>query len=185
METLSSRLLLALALTLLAFPVAAGDEPARPGRRAPEFAGIEHWINSPPLTLAGLRGKVVLVNFWTFGCSNCQATLPYVARWYDTYRDRGLVVIGVHTPEFAYERGRAATEAAVAKYGLHYPVAQDNASATWKAYGNRYWPAFYFVDATGEVRHQHFGEGGYEESERVLRALLAEAEGESRPSGPR
>jgi len=147
-----------------------------PGWQAPEIVGIEHWINSPPLTLAGLRGKVVVVNFWTFDCENCQHTLPHVVGWYEKYKDRGLVVIGIHTPEFSHERGRAATEAAVNQHGIQYPVAQDNNSATWKAYGNRYWPAFYFIDANGSVRYEHFGEGRYEEAEAVIRQLLAEAE---------
>jgi thiol-disulfide isomerase/thioredoxin len=178
LPVLALGLVLSSSLTLAATAPGSASTPAHTGRQAPEIAGIENWINSPPLSLAGLRGKVVLVNFWTFGCSNCQATLPVVARWYDTYRSRGFVVIGVHTPEFPHEHGRAETEAAVQRFGLHYPVAQDNASATWKAYGNRYWPAFYFVDARGEVRYERFGEGGYEESEKVIQTLLAEAQGE-------
>lgn len=156
----------------------AAPDVDRSGWAAPEFAGIEHWINSSPLTLASLRGKVVIVNFWTFGCSNSQHALPHVVEWYARYRERGLVIVGVHTPEFAHERGRAATEAAVRKYGIPYPVAQDNDSRTWKAYRNRYWPAFYFIDAHGRVRFERFGEGAYEESEEVLRTLLLEAEAE-------
>jgi thiol-disulfide isomerase/thioredoxin len=145
-----------------------------PGWQAPEIVGIEHWFNSAPLTIAGLRGKVVVVNFWTFDCANCQHTLPHVVEWYEKYKEHGLVVIGIHTPEFSHERGRAATEAAVNQYGIRYPVAQDNNSATWRAYGNRYWPAFYFIDASGAVRYEHFGEGGYEEAEAVIRHLLDE-----------
>jgi thiol-disulfide isomerase/thioredoxin len=153
-------------------------ETGRESWDAPEFEGIEHWINSPPLTLASLRGRVVVVNFWTFGCSNCQHTLPHVVEWYERYKDRGLVVVGVHTPEFARERGRAETEAAVRSHGIDYPVAQDNDSSTWRAYGNRYWPAFYFIDAHGRVRFQRFGEGGYAEAEAHILTLLAEAEDE-------
>lgn len=156
------------------FARAIGFEGSR--WQAPEIVGIEHWINSPPLSIAGLRGKVIVVNFWTFDCANCQHTLPHVVQWYERYRDRGLVVIGIHTPEFPHERGRAATEAAVNGYGIRYPVAQDNNSVTWRAYGNRYWPAFYFIDAHGEVRYEHFGEGGYEDSEAVIQQLLAEVE---------
>jgi thiol-disulfide isomerase/thioredoxin len=145
-------------------------------RQAPEIVGIEHWINSTPLSIAGLRGKVIVLNFWTFDCANCQHTLPHLVEWYERYKDRGLVVIGIHTPELPHERGRADTEAAVREHGIHYPVAQDNDAATWKAYGNRYWPAFYFIDERGVVRYERFGEGGYEEVEAVIQQLLAEAE---------
>ena len=145
-------------------------------REAPEIVGIEHWINSGPLSIAELRGRVVLLNFWTFDCANCQHTLPHLVQWYEHYKDRGLVVIGIHTPELPRERGQAETEAAVREHGIRYPVAQDNDGATWKAYGNRYWPAFYFIDGRGLVRYERFGEGGYEESEAVIQRLLAEAE---------
>ena len=173
---------LAVALVLGAFCVRdSGVARAVPleasTREAPEIVGIEHWINSVPLSIAALRGKVIVVNFWTFDCENCQHTLSHLVQWYEDYKDRGLVIIGIHTPEFPHERGRAETEAAVHEHGIRYPVAQDNKSATWKAYGNRYWPAFYFIDAHGVIRYERFGEGGYDESEAVIRELLAEAKG--------
>lgn len=143
--------------------------------RAPEFAGIERWLNGGPLTMAGLAGKVVLVDFWTYSCVNCVRTLPYVRAWHEAYRDKGLVVVGVHTPEFEFEKDAANVQAALAKYGITYPVAMDNGYATWNAYNNHYWPAHYFVDAKGDVRYHHFGEGNYGHSEEVIKTLLAEA----------
>ena len=141
---------------------------------APDFQGIELWLNSPPLSLAGLRGKVVVIDFWTYSCVNCLRTLPHVTSWYETYRDDGLVVVGVHTPEFAFEREPANVRNAVRELGVTYPVALDNGYATWGVWGNLYWPAKYFVDRQGHVRYVHFGEGAYEESEQVIRTLLAE-----------
>ena len=141
---------------------------------APELSGITAWINSEPITLASLRGKVVLVHFWTFGCINCIHVQPYVKAWYDEYADDGLVVVGVHTPELSFEREIGNVRAAVAKADVRFPVALDPDFATWHAYQNRYWPAFYFIDKTGRIRHTHFGEGDYDGSERVIRALLAE-----------
>jgi cytochrome c biogenesis protein CcdA/thiol-disulfide isomerase/thioredoxin len=141
---------------------------------APDFRQISSWLNTKPLTLASLRGKVVLIDFWTYSCVNCIRTLPYVKRWYETYRNAGLVVVGVHTPEFAFEHERANVERAVRSFGIDYPVALDNEYGTWSAWGNRYWPAKYFVDRKGHVRFAHFGEGEYERSERVIRTLLAE-----------
>ncbi len=143
---------------------------------APEFAGIAAWLNSRPLTLADLRGKVVVLDFWTYSCINCLRTLPYVKRWYDAYADAGLVVVGVHTPEFAFESVRANVQRAVRKFGITHPVALDNDYATWDAWGNRYWPAKYFIDRRGRVRFAHFGEGRYEQSEAVIRTLLGEPE---------
>ncbi len=140
---------------------------------APEFADISNWLNSPPLTMAGLRGKVVLIDFWTYSCINCLRTLPYVTRWYDTYRDRGLVVVGVHTPEFGFERVAANVQRAIGRFGIRYPMAQDNAMATWRAYSNQYWPAEYLVDRNGHVVLKHFGEGRYDETENAIRLLLA------------
>jgi cytochrome c biogenesis protein CcdA/thiol-disulfide isomerase/thioredoxin len=142
--------------------------------QAPDFKGIDGWINSKPLALASLRGKVVLVDFWTYSCINCLRTLPYVERWYETYRKVGLVVVGVHTPEFAFEHVRSNVERAVSSLGISYPVALDNGYGTWTAWGNRYWPAKYFVDRSGHVRYAHFGEGEYERIEAVIRTLLAE-----------
>ncbi len=154
-------------------PAAAADLPNL--GPAPDFTGIAHWINSPPLTLAALRGKVVLIDFWTYSCINCLRTLPYVTDWYNKYKDAGLVVVGVHSPEFAFEHDTANVAAAVKQHQIAYPVAQDNTFGTWQAYNNQYWPAEYFIDAQGNVRHTHFGEGNYDESEKVIQALLAEA----------
>ena len=142
--------------------------------QAPEFQGISQWLNSKPLTLASLRGKVVLIDFWTYSCVNCIRTLPYVKRWYDTYRDAGLVVVGVHTPEFAFEHVPGNVEKAVQSFGIDYPVALDNDFGTWTAWGNRYWPAEYYIDRQGHVRYAHFGEGDYAGTEKVIRTLLAE-----------
>ena len=142
---------------------------------APEFTGIYHWLNSTPLTMQDLRGKVVLVDFWTFDCINCIHTLPYVTAWYNKYHDKGFVVIGVHTPEFAVERDTANVAQAISQYQIKYPVAQDNDYATWKAYNNEYWPAEYFIDAKGNLRHTVFGEGDYGQSEKIIQQLLAEA----------
>jgi cytochrome c biogenesis protein CcdA/thiol-disulfide isomerase/thioredoxin len=142
---------------------------------ASEFAGIKQWLNSSPLTMAQLKGKVVLIDFWTYSCINCVRTLPYVTGWYDKYKDNNFVVIGVHTPEFAFEKETKNVEKAIKQFGIHYPVAQDNDFATWKAYKNRYWPAEYLIDAQGRIRLTHFGEGHYEEMEQSIRELLAEA----------
>jgi cytochrome c biogenesis protein CcdA/thiol-disulfide isomerase/thioredoxin len=141
---------------------------------APDFREIDLWLNSDPLTMDGLRGKVVLIDFWTYSCINCLRTLPHVRAWDDAYRDDGLVIVGVHTPEFAFERDAGNVRRAVGDLGVAYPVALDNSYGTWTAWSNRYWPAKYFVDRRGRLRYAHFGEGGYEESERVLRRLLAE-----------
>ncbi len=142
--------------------------------QAPDFRGIGQWLNSKPLTLASLRGKVVLIDFWTYSCVNCIRTLPYVKRWSETYRDAGLVVVGVHTPEFAFEHVPENVEKAVRSFGIDYPVALDSDYGTWTAWGNRYWPAEYYVDRQGHVRYAHFGEGDYGETEKVIRTLLAE-----------
>jgi cytochrome c biogenesis protein CcdA/thiol-disulfide isomerase/thioredoxin len=144
--------------------------------QAPDFKKISSWLNSKPLTLASLRGKVVLIDFWTYSCVNCIRTLPYVKRWYETYKDEGLVVVGVHTPEFAFEHVRGNVERAVSSFGIHYPVALDNDYGTWTAWGNRYWPAEYYIDREGHVRYAHFGEGDYGETEKVIRTLLAETD---------
>jgi cytochrome c biogenesis protein CcdA/thiol-disulfide isomerase/thioredoxin len=146
--------------------------------RAPEFVGNEHWFNTSgdrPLTLRGLRGRVVLVDFWTYSCINCIRTFPYLKAWDARYRKDGLTIVGVHTPEFPFERDPGNVEDAIGRNEIRYPVAQDNEQRTWYAYANQYWPAEYFIDARGRVRYVHFGEGEYEEKERVIRALLAEA----------
>ena len=141
---------------------------------APELRGISDWINSEPTTLEALRGKVVLVHFWTFGCINCIHVQPYVKAWYDTYAKDGFVVVGVHTPELSFERDVDNVRAAVAKADVRFPVAVDPDFSTWRAFANRYWPAFYFIDRSGHIRHTHAGEGDYDGSERVIQALLAE-----------
>jgi cytochrome c biogenesis protein CcdA/thiol-disulfide isomerase/thioredoxin len=145
---------------------------------APDFTGNQRWFNTSggrPLSLEQLRGKVVLVDFWTYTCINCIRTLPYLKAWDERYRDRGLVIVGVHTPEFPFERDAGNVEEAIDQNGLRYPVAQDNDYATWDAYGNQYWPAKYLIDAEGQVRYTHFGEGDYEQTESAIRRLLAEA----------
>ena len=145
--------------------------------RAPEFTGLQNWVNSPPLTLSGLRGKVVLVNFWTFGCYNCQNTIPYLKDLYAKYRKDGFEIVGIHAPEFDFEKDAANVKRAVAKDGIAWPIAQDNGFKTWRRYKNGYWPAFYYLDKTGEVRHLHIGEGGYANQDAVVAALLAERVG--------
>jgi thiol-disulfide isomerase/thioredoxin len=139
---------------------------------APNFAGISNWFNSAPLNIADLRGKVVLVDFWTYGCVNCVNMLPHVTDLYAKYRDRGLVVVGVHTPEFPFERSASNVQAALKRHGITYPVAQDNDSQTWNAYSNRYWPAQYIVDQSGKIVFQHDGEGQYEQMDRIIARLL-------------
>ncbi|WP_159914663.1 cytochrome c biogenesis protein DipZ [Pantoea sp. 18069] len=141
----------------------------------PSLGGAVEWLNSPPLTMESLRGKVVLVDFWTYSCINCLRTLPYVRAWAQKYKDQGLVVIGVHTPEFAFEKNIANVRKAARDLQVGYPIAVDNDYAIWRAFRNRYWPAHYFIDAQGRVRHHHFGEGSYAQSERVIQQLLAEA----------
>ncbi|MCA8297867.1 cytochrome c biogenesis protein DipZ [Burkholderia sp. AU30198] len=141
----------------------------------PPLDGAVQWLNSPPLTAAGLRGKVVLVDFWTYSCINCLRTLPYTTAWARKYAPYGLVVIGVHAPEFAFERDIGNVKKAVHDLGIDYPVAIDNGYSIWRAFGNEYWPAHYFIDAQGRIRHHHFGEGEYAQSERAIQSLLAEA----------
>ncbi|MGO4809381.1 thioredoxin family protein [Cupriavidus sp. 2MCAB6] len=154
--------------------------PPANGSAAPEFTGISQWLNSPPLSMQALRGKVVLVDFWTYSCVNCINTLPYVKQWYEKYKDRGLVVVGVHTPEYAFEKSTANVQAALGRLDVRYPVAQDNGYGTWSAFRNEYWPALYLIDADGRIVYQHFGEGSYAETEAVIQKLLAER----KPSQP-
>lgn len=141
---------------------------------APELIPGGEWFNSTPLTLADLRGKVVLIDFWTYTCINCIRTLPYLEKWHETYADKGLVIIGVHTPEFEFEKNPTNVRKAIQDFGLKYPVMQDNAFATWRSYNNHYWPAKYFIDKNGRIRDSHFGEGDYDESERFIQELLKE-----------
>ena len=149
----------------------------------PELNGAVEWLNSPPLTRASLRGKVVLVDFWTYSCINCLRALPYVEAWAQKYKDHGLVVIGVHAPEFAFEKIPDNVKRAVHDLGVTYPVALDNNLAIWQAFNNEYWPAHYFIDAEGRIRHHHFGEGEYDGSERVIQQLLREAGNQDVPGG--
>ncbi|MGQ0661900.1 cytochrome c biogenesis protein DipZ [Sphingosinicella sp.] len=144
-------------------------------REMPPLDGITQWLNSNPLTRESLRGRVVLIDFWTYSCINCIRSIPYVQAWHERYARDGLVVIGVHAPEFAFERDVANVERSMRDLGITYPVAIDNEFAVWRAFANRYWPAHYFIDAEGRVRYHHFGEGDYERSEQVIRQLLAEA----------
>lgn len=142
---------------------------------APEITGIQEWFNSKPLRLADLRGKVVLIDFWTYSCINCIRTFPYLIAWDEQYREQGLVIIGVHTPEFSFEMDRENVRGAIDQFGIRYPVAMDNDYKTWKAYANNYWPHKYLIDAQGNIRYEQIGEGGYVEMEENIRKLLAEA----------
>jgi thiol-disulfide isomerase/thioredoxin len=194
----TNKLLLAAVLaTAIGAPIAGfvaewnGQSMTSPGLRVPflhalptgqsasrtELASLERaneWLNSPPLTATDLRGKVVLIDFWTYTCINWRRTLPYVRAWADKYRDQGLVVIGVHAPEFSFENNIDNVRWAVNDMRVGHPVAVDNEHVIWRAFNNQYWPALYFVDAQGRVRHGHFGEGSYEQSEMIIQGLLAE-----------
>jgi thiol-disulfide isomerase/thioredoxin len=162
---------LLLAAMLAAAPIdALADEG-----RMPPFGGATGWLNSAPLTAAELRGKVVLVDFWTYSCINWLRQLPYVRAWAEKYKDHGLVVIGVHTPEFEFEKNVDNVRRATNEMAITYPIALDNDYAVWRAFRNNAWPALYFVDAQGRVRHHYLGEGEYERSEKILQQLLAEA----------
>ena len=161
-----------------------GTSQAAAGQRlpvyfqAPDFTGTQDWFNTPgdqPLSLDQLRGQVVLVDFWTYTCINCIRTLPYIEAWYQKYHQDGFTVVGVHTPEFPFEKEASNVQQAIGDFGLTYPVVQDNNAATWNAYNNQYWPADYLIDAKGRVRLVHFGEGSYTETEDAIRSLLAEA----------
>ena len=155
-------------------PAGGGDALPVEGS-LPPLDGAVAWLNSPPLSAAALKGKVVLIDFWTYSCINCLRAIPYVEAWAEKYKDRGLVVIGVHAPEFAFEKNIDNVKKAVADLKLSYPIAIDNDYAIWRAFDNMYWPAHYFIDAEGRIRHHHFGEGEYDESEQVIQQLLAEA----------
>ena len=166
-----------------AAPALKPGEPLPVEGQMPSLAGATQWFNSPALTTASLRGKVVLVDFWTYSCINCLRALPYVRGWADKYRDHGLVVIGVHAPEFAFEKDPANVARAIKDLGVDYPVAMDNDYAIWRGFSNQYWPAHYFIDAKGQIRHHHFGEGGYVQSEDVIRQLLTAAGQKHLPGG--
>ncbi len=143
-------------------------------RPAPELVSITGWHNTNPFSLESKRGQVVMVKFWTFGCYNCVNTMPYVNAWHDKYADEGLLIVGVHYPEFDFERDLEAVIASSAERGLEYPIAQDNTGATWRAYENRYWPTMYLIDKNGNIRYTHIGEGAYDETERKIQQLLSE-----------
>jgi thiol-disulfide isomerase/thioredoxin len=151
--------------------------------RLPEFTGATGWLNTAPLTPTGLRGTVVLVDFWTYTCINWIRTLPYLRAWSDRYGSHGLVVVGVHTPEFSIEHDVDSVRRAARDMRVEYPIALDNDYAVWDAFANQYWPALYIADTEGRIRHHHFGEGGYERSERVIRHLLADAKADNLPDG--
>jgi thiol-disulfide isomerase/thioredoxin len=160
---------------VLALAIGAAFQNRGKAQTFPSLAGTTEWLNSSPLAPAGLRGKVVLVDFWTFTCINWLRTLPYLRAWAAKYRDQGLVVIGVHTPEFSIETDVAAVRRAAKEVGVEYPIAIDNDYAVWRAFDNHYWPALYVFDAQGQLRHRQFGEGGYEQAEQIIQQLLAEA----------
>jgi cytochrome c biogenesis protein CcdA/thiol-disulfide isomerase/thioredoxin len=149
----------------------------------PSLAGAQEWLNSPPLSLEALKGKVVLVDFWTYSCINCLRSIPYVRAWAEKYKDHGLVVIGVHAPEFAFERNVANVKTALGTFKIGYPVAIDNEYKIWRSFENEYWPAHYFIDGNGKVRHHHFGEGEYDESEQIIQKMLKDAGNKDVPGG--
>lgn len=173
-NTLSRRQLLGTLAALAAGSAIAAPDFADLGA-APEFTGITNWLNTQPLTMAGLRGQVVLVDFWTYACVNCLRTLPHVNKWAATYGGKGLTVVGVHTPEFAFERSTRNLQTAMERHGVKHAVAQDNAYATWKAFGTQYWPSRYLIDRKGRIVLRQFGEGGYGQMEAAIQALLARA----------
>ncbi|MNX92515.1 Thiol-disulfide oxidoreductase YkuV [compost metagenome] len=157
------------------FPGLGDARAARTDAPAPPLDGATTWLNSSPLTLEQLRGRVVLVDFWTYSCINCINTLPYVRKWVEKYKDQGLTVIGVHTPEFPFEKDVGNVRDALKRFKLTYPIAVDNDYKIWRAFQNNYWPALYFIDANGRIRHYHVGEGDYEQSEQIIQSLLKEA----------
>lgn len=159
---------------VLAGLVSLGSVNAMVGKPAPDIAN-EIWLNSAPLRMADLKGKVVMVEFWTFGCYNCRNVEPYVKQWHQKYADKGFMVIGVHSPEFSYERDSAKVEQYIREHDIRFPVPIDNDFSTWNRYGNRYWPAMYLIDKQGVIRYVRIGEGRYQETERLIQSLLAEA----------
>jgi thiol-disulfide isomerase/thioredoxin len=175
----------ALTCTIASRIVAQAPETKGIIGRAPLYGltGATGWINSKPLTAKQLKGKVVLVDFWTYSCINCLRSLPYIRAWADKYKDSGLVVIGVHTPEFEFEQQLPNVEKAVRKFGITYPVALDSDKAIWDAFHNEYWPAHYFLDVNGKIRYAHFGEGDYDRSEQWIQELLKERVERPAPSG--
>jgi thiol-disulfide isomerase/thioredoxin len=148
---------------------------AKDVKAIPDFQGIQQWLNSDPLTIADLKGNVVLIQFWTFACINCQRTLPYITRWHSQYQLQGLKVIGVHTPEFAFEREPNNIEQALKQHQITYPVPIDNEYKTWQAYDNHYWPHLFLADRQGLMRYDHIGEGAYDTTEQTIQQLLQES----------
>ncbi|HXM56839.1 MAG TPA: redoxin domain-containing protein [Candidatus Dormibacteraeota bacterium] len=165
-------------------PSSGQSAVAATGPIAPDFTGIVDWENTTPLTMDALRGKVVLIDFWTYSCINCQRTFPFLRQWWDRYRADGLVIVGVHSPEFDFEKNVGNVRRAIKDYGIGWPVAVDSNMATWNAYSNQYWPAEYLIDAGGRVRHTSFGEGDYDTTERAIQTLLASAGRNVSASGP-
>jgi thiol-disulfide isomerase/thioredoxin len=161
------------ALTI-AVPPLGGSAIAGEPRPAPQFQKIDTWLNSQPLAMDQLRGQVVLVDFWTYTCINCLNHLPHVKDWHAKYKDKGLVVVGVHTPEFAFEKSTKNVQQAIERLQIKHAVAQDNQFGTWRAFNNQYWPAIYLIDKQGRIVYSHFGEGRYRETESKIQALLAE-----------
>jgi len=162
-------------MSLLAALLTAAMAPLPVEGRLPPLGGATGWLNSQPLTAAGLRGKVVLVDFWTYTCINWLRSLPYVRGWAEKYKDQGLVVVGVHAPEFRFEKDVDNVRRAAKDMKIDFPIAIDNDFAIWRAFDNHYWPALYVIDAQGRIRHHQFGEGGYEKSERIIQQVLGEA----------
>ena len=181
--SIEEKLISAVSPAPAAEPVLKAGDPLPVEGQMPSLTGATQWLNSPPLSVESLRGKVVLVDFWTYSCINCIRSLPYVRGWADKYKDHGLVVIGVHAPEFAFEKDPANVTKAVKDLGVDYPVALDNNYAIWQGFNNEYWPAHYFIDAQGQIRHHHFGEGDYQGSEDVIRQLLTAAGQKDLPGG--
>ena len=155
--------------------IASRSEGGQVGDRAPEFEAVSNWINSEPLTMEELRGRIVLIDFWTYTCVNCIRTFPYLKEWHAKYADKGLIIVGVHSPEFDFEKVTDNVVRSAQDYDLTWPIAQDNDFGTWRAYSNRFWPAKYLVDQDGTVRYTHFGEGAYTDTEQQIRSLLSEA----------
>ncbi|HJS67577.1 MAG TPA: redoxin domain-containing protein [Nitrospiraceae bacterium] len=158
---------------LLAGLASLGSASAMVGKPAPDITN-EVWLNGAPLRMADLKGKVVMVEFWTFGCYNCRNVEPCVKQWHQKYVDKGFVVIGVHSPEFSYERDRTKVKQYIQEHDIRFLIPIDNDFSTWNRYGNRYWPAMYLIDNQGVIRHVRIGEGGYQDTERLIQSLLAE-----------
>jgi thiol-disulfide isomerase/thioredoxin len=165
--------------TATILPTLATTEPetalAAAGKPLPDFQGIQQWLNSDPLTIAELKGNVVLIQFWTFACINCQRTLPYITRWHGQYKAQGLRVVGIHTPEFAFERDPNNIKRALQQHQITYPVPIDNEYKTWNAYSNQYWPHLFLADRRGSMRYDHIGEGAYDTTEQTIQKLLKES----------